>query len=107
MHLHGDLTDSHLASDLLIHETGSDVACSFLFARRKRSVSSLYVDQMLSGLSHCAMALNGRANSVKQHLIAAWLGQEFNCSRLHGLDAHRNVAVTGHENNRQVDPLRR
>src|SRR5262245_52641656 len=105
MHLHGNLTDTHLAGDLLIHETGSDVARSFLFARRKRSISSLQVHQMLSGLSHCAMALYGRANSIKQDLVAAWLGQELNCSRLHGLNAHRYVAVTSHENDRQVDSV--
>ena len=44
-------------------------------------------------------------DGVQQHLVAEWLRQELDGSRLHGLDRHRHVAVAGDEDDRHVDPV--
>ena len=50
-------------------------------------------------------ALDGVPDGAQQHLVAEWLGQELDRSRLHGLDRHRHVAVTGDEDDRHVNPI--
>jgi len=39
----------------------------------------------------------------KQFLIAKWLGQKLNCTGLHGAHRHRNIAVTGDEDDWYID----
>jgi hypothetical protein len=50
-------------------------------------------------------ALYGVPDGAQQHLVAEWLGQELDRSRLHGLDRHRHVAVARDEDDGHVDPI--
>jgi hypothetical protein len=57
-------------------------------------------------LTKCsAAALDGVPDGAQQHVVAEWLRQELDSSRLHGLDRHRNVAVTRDEDDRHVHPI--
>jgi len=42
-------------------------------------------------------------DSVQQTPAAEGLGKEFHSSRFHGAHRHRNVAVSGYENDRNLD----
>ena len=51
-----------------------------------------------------AVALDADINGVEQVLIAKRLGQEFDRAGLHGAHRHRDVAVPGDEDDREVEP---
>jgi len=40
---------------------------------------------------------------IEQVLVAEWLGEEVDGTGLHRAHRHRNIAVAGHEHNRQID----
>ena len=44
-------------------------------------------------------------DGAQQHVVAEWLRQELDRSRLHGLDRHRHVAVARDEDDRHVSPI--
>ena len=50
-------------------------------------------------------ALDGVPDGAQQHVVAEWLRQELDSSRLHRLDRHRHVAVTRDEDDGHVDPI--
>src|SRR6266851_6574317 len=57
-------------------------------------------------VTKCSLAaLDGVADGAQQHVVAEWLHQELDSSRLHGLDRHRNVAVTRDEDDWHVHPI--
>jgi hypothetical protein len=54
----------------------------------------------------CGLAALDRVlDRVQQHVVAEWLRQELDSSRLHGLDRHRHVAETGDQDDRHVNPI--
>src|SRR5258708_7404626 len=44
-------------------------------------------------------------NGAQQHVVVDWLRQELDSSRLHGLDCHRNVAITSDEDDWHINPI--
>ncbi len=57
-------------------------------------------------VSKCSLAaLDGVPDGAQQHVVAEWLRQELDSSRLHRLDRHRHVAVTRDEDDRHVNPI--
>ena len=50
-------------------------------------------------------ALDGALDGLQKHVVAEWLGQEFHCPSLHGLDGGRYVAVACDEDDRHVRPI--
>ena len=50
-------------------------------------------------------ARNGLTDGAQQHVVAEWLRQELDSSRLHSLDCHGHVTVTRDENDRHVNSI--
>jgi len=66
----------------------------------KRSRSS---DSPLLLFSPVAIALKRRGDRIQHVLIAKRLGQKIDRAGFHGLDRHGDVAVAGHEYDRNSD----
>jgi hypothetical protein len=54
-------------------------------------------------LPEFAVAGNGFLNSAQQVLTANWFGQELMRPFFHRAHRHRNIAVTGNEDDRNLD----
>src|SRR3954469_14392998 len=52
-----------------------------------------------------AAPLDGMLDGAYKHVADQGLGQEFDCSRLHGLDRHRYIAVARDEDDGHVNPV--
>src|SRR4051812_25553799 len=52
-----------------------------------------------------AAPLDGMLDGAYKHVPHQRLRQELDCSCLHGLDRHRDIAVAGNEDDGQVDPV--
>src|SRR4051794_40439072 len=54
-------------------------------------------------LASAAVALDSREDGVQQILIPKWLGEEIDGAGLHRLYRHRDIAMPGHEDDRNLD----
>src|SRR5271155_2824844 len=97
MDLHGDFAHADLCRDLLIHQTCSDKAYHLLFARSERLVKCLVLG------TPYAVTVERYLDCVEEVLVAKRLGEKFYCSGLHSAYGHRDVAVTGDENDRNAN----
>ena len=53
-----------------------------------------------------AAPLDGILDGAHKHVTGQWLRQELDCSRLHGPDRHRHIAVARDEDDGHVNPVR-
>src|SRR4029077_2101590 len=96
------LADAEFEGDLFVQEAADHPGHDFLFSATERRV------MVLQGLQVCLKtqcgfaALKGQSDRVQQHGLIEWFRQEFDSSRLHGLDRHGHVAMTRDENYRDV-----
>src|SRR5216683_1056318 len=107
MDFYSDLADADVVGDLLVeaasHHQGHHLALArgeSLEARPQRS-DRLFV------LQPRAIPREAQLDRVQQVLIAERLGQELDRSSLYRLDGHRDVAVSGDEDDRNVNVRRR
>jgi hypothetical protein len=54
-------------------------------------------------VSPLTIAVERNSDSIQKFLLTYRLGKEFNCASFHGLDRHWNIAVTGNENDWNID----
>src|SRR6266481_2353597 len=106
MHFYSDLADADVEGDLLVeaasHHQGHHLALpggKSLEARPQRG-DCLFV------LEPRAISREAQLDRVQQVLIAEGLGQELDRSSLYRLDGHRDVAVSGDEDDRNVNVCR-
>src|ERR1700722_3480896 len=100
--LHGGLGDADIAGNLLADAATRDLNHDFALARAQRPEARLEGGQSEVVLPPGTIAREAELNGVQEVLIAEGLGQELDGAALHGLHRHRNVAVPGDEDDREV-----
>src|SRR5712675_3368503 len=103
--LYCDLADVELATDLFIQQAGGYQRHDLPFARSERRVTVPERPCLRLATKRGLAALDGVSDGTQQHIIAEWLRQELDSARLHGLDGHRYVTVTGNKDDGHVDPI--
>ena len=79
-----------------------DVLQHLAFARRERGQPLPDVVEFGAGLPLMAVRLDGGADGLEEILVVDRLGEEINRAALHGAHAHRDVAVAGEEDDRDL-----
>jgi hypothetical protein len=88
--LHRDLGNAELTTDLLVQPAGDDQPHDFPFATVERGVA-LPQRPYLRLMTKCSMAeFDGVSDRTQQRLIADWLRQKIDCSRLQSSDCRPN-----------------
>ena len=103
MHLDRDLGYTDFGGYLFVQKTPGYLRHYLLLARRQ---CVELCPQFGYGLLACVIGAGPFKRdlySVEKILVAKGFGQEFNCAGLHGLNRHGDVAMTGDENNRNLD----
>src|SRR5262252_2729109 len=85
VNLDGDLADSNLSCDLLVHQAGSYQAHHLLLAMAQEIESNAQLVRSSFIFSPLAITVQRSPNGVQQILLSKWLGEELDCSCLHGL----------------------
>jgi hypothetical protein len=101
--LHGNFGQPEFRCYLLVQETRRYQSKNFPLARGQGVEMCLQVRDNLVCVAPLSISLNRRHHSVQHLLVAKWLGQEIDRSALHGPDAHPDIAMAGHEDNRNVN----
>src|SRR5439155_22760859 len=89
-----------LARDLLVEETGDDPGHDIALARGEGRMAPAGLAALLALRAHRPIALDRASNRVEQLLLAEGLRQKLHGTGLHGPDRHRDIAVTGEEDDR-------
>ena len=97
MHLDGDLAGAELGGDLLVQHARHHQAHDLALARRQQVVPFAQAREILFAFPRDAVEIQGLLDSVQQVLLPEGLRQELHRSRFHRLHAHGNVAMTGEE----------
>jgi hypothetical protein len=95
----GNLADAEIECDLLVEVAPYHFSQDFAFSRRQLCVAFdvLFDEAIRSFLRD--IFLDRSRDRVKERLISYRLGKEVNGARFHRPDRHRDVAMTGQENN--------
>src|SRR5580692_7524895 len=100
MDLHGDLAGSEIKGYLLIEHARNHQTHDLALARSKRLVSFSQFSELTLLLARCPVALQSQMDSVQQFLVAERLGQELHRAGFHGFHRHRNISMSGYEDDR-------
>src|SRR5262249_42153930 len=103
MELDGNFAHSDFRRDLLVHETCGHERHDLLLARRERFETGPDVGCRLLAFAARAILRQCKLDGVQHVLVAKRLGEEFDRTRLHRLDGHWNIAVSGYEYDWNVD----
>ena len=107
MHLHGGFGDAQLAGDLLVEPARSRPECRIA---RSRGVSTsnraLSTFRCFFVLAARTVASEPNVYRIQKILVAKRLREKFDGAALHRLHGHRNVAVSGDEDDRKTDARR-
>jgi hypothetical protein len=103
MHLDCDLGDAQFFGDQLVHHAGSHEGEHVALAGSQRLVQQSKIRNGL--LARPPFLIRGErpGYGVNHFLRADRLGQEVDSAGLHGLDGHRDIAMTGHKDDRDAD----
>src|SRR5262245_34457861 len=102
MHLHRGFGDADIVGNLLAEATAHDLYHDFPLAGAQRCEALPEGGQDFFALPPCAIAGEPELNGLEEILIAERLRQELDGATLHRLHRHRNVAVAGDEDEREV-----
>src|ERR1700733_8999294 len=103
MDLDGDIGKSEFGCYLFVHEARRYQSQNFPLAGSQSLEVALQVRGDLVGLASLTIPLDRRHHSVQHLLVAKWFSQEIDRSALHGPDGHRNVAMAGHKDDRNMN----
>src|ERR1700722_3481952 len=107
MHFHSRLGDADVAGNLLAEAAARDLNHDLAFPGAQRAKACLELGQCLLALPTRTIASEADLNGVEEVLIAKRLGQELDGAALHRLHRHRDIAVPGDEDNRELSVRRR
>src|SRR5215510_5736609 len=102
VNLHRHFADSDSAANLLVHEPRCHQRHNLALTRGQRLKSCPYLRIELLFTTTLSITLKSPGHRVKYLLVTKRLGQEVDRAGLHGLDRHRNIAVTGNEDDRYL-----
>src|SRR5438045_3184181 len=103
MDFYGNLAEPDLVGDLLVETASRHQGHHLTLAGGEGLEARPQPGQGLFVLQPSAVARDALLDRVEQILVAEGLGQELDRSALHRPDGHRNVAVSGDEDDREVD----
>src|SRR5712671_1320625 len=103
VNLNRNFAQTDFGGDLLVHQTGDDEGHDLPLARAERVEEAAQLGVCVIFLPRPTVPLERRRNRIQHVLVAERFLQEVDRARLHGPDGHRDVAVTGDEDDRYTD----
>src|SRR6266853_3360667 len=103
VNLHRHLAEVELARDLLVRSPNDDERHDLALALGQRGVALLQLDGDPRPPAPVPVTLDRRVNRIEQVLLVERLGQELYRPGLHRPHAHRYIAVTADEDDRESD----
>src|ERR1700733_8793441 len=103
LNLHGTFRGSKLVRDLLVEHARDNHGNHLALARSQRVEAPFEDHYFLFLFTSGAISLQCDTNSIQQILITEWLGEEFNRPSLHGANTHRDVAMAGEKDDRNIN----
>jgi len=100
MNLYCVFGGSNLSRNLLVEPARDDHGDDFPLSRCQRFEALPQHCNFRFSLTSGPIPLQRDLNRIQQILIAEWLSEEFNGSRLHGSHRHRDIAVRGDKDDR-------
>src|SRR5205814_877427 len=97
MDLHSDFAGPKLGSYLFIEHARNYQAHDLALACGQRLVMLTQLGTFSVLMTHQAVAIQSLVNRIQQVLVTKGLGQKLDRAGFHGLHGHRNIAVTGDE----------
>ncbi len=97
MDFHGDFAGPELKSYLLIEHARNDQCHDLPLARGHGFVTPSQFGKLALLLAHHPVAIQSLVDRIQQVLVAEGLGEELHCTGFHGLYRHRDIAMTGDE----------
>src|SRR5215831_2076311 len=104
---YSDLADAEVVGDLLVEAAGYHQSHHLALTGGEGFKARAYRGGCLFVLPPCAISSEALLNGVQQVLIAERLGQELDRSIFYRPDRHRDVAVSGDDNDRDLNVRRR
>jgi hypothetical protein len=106
MDLHRGFGDAQVAGNLLVQTPLSDLSQDCALARRQDFESRPKRAQCFFILAACTVSGEPNIHSVQEILVPERLREELDGACLHRLHTHRDVAMSGHEDDRESDARR-
>src|SRR5216683_4532020 len=103
MDLHGDFAGPKVISDLLIEPARNHQSHDLALACGQRLVTVSQLAKLTLLLARHTVAVQSLVDRIQQVLVPKGLGQELHRTGLHGLHRHRNISVTGDEDDGNLD----
>ena len=75
----------------------------FALARCERLIARAQICKLCALLARCPIGINCAPNGVQELLFAEGFGEEFNRTGFHRLNGHRNISVSGKEDDRDLN----
>src|SRR5215510_14801381 len=97
VNLHRHFAYANSAANLLVHEARRHQRHDLALPRGQRFEPGSYGRLGLLFGTTLPITLKSPGDRVKQLLVTKRISQEVDRARFHGLDRHRNIAVTGNE----------
>src|SRR5467141_2612690 len=103
MDLHGDFAGPQLKSDLLIEHSRNYQGHNLTLACSQSRVALSQFGKTTLLLARHTVAIQSLANRIQQVLVLERLGQELHGTGFHGFHRHRDISVTGDEDDGDSD----
>src|SRR5258708_6964686 len=103
MDLHGDLTDPELKRYLLIEHARNHQAHDLTLAPAQGLVAFSQRGKVTLLTARHTVAIQSLSDRIQQVLVVKRLGEKLHSTRFHGPHRHRNIPMTGDENDGNVD----
>src|SRR6266446_6467027 len=97
MDLHCDFAGSEIKGYLLVEHARNNQAHDFALARGQLVVAFSQLGEATLLLASYTVAIQSLANRIQQVLVPERLGQKLHGTGFHGLHRHRNIPMTGDE----------
>jgi len=89
--------------DLLVEHPEYNTFHYFALARYERFIAPAQIFKLCTLLARRPIGIDCAPNGVQELLFAEGFGQELYCTGFHRLNRHRNIAVSGNENDRDLN----
>src|SRR6266478_5802653 len=103
MDLHGDFAGSELKSYLLIEQARNYQGHDFALACGQRLVALSQLAKLTLLLARHPVAIQSLVDRIQQVLVPERLRQKLHRTGFHGLHRHRNISMTGDEDDGNPD----
>src|SRR5216684_3853860 len=103
MDLHRDFAGPEIISYLLIEHARNHEAHDFAFARRQRLVAFSQLGKVSLLSTRQTVTIQSLVDRIQQVLVLERLSQKLHGTGFHGLHRHRDISVTGDEDDGDLD----